>query len=72
MANFTENSSEREIQPKLRPMLRDMKVGDELSFPIIRLKSVRTQASELSAMLDRHFQTWTDRAARLIWIKRLG
>ena len=31
---------------KIRPTLYEMAVGDSIKFPISRLKSVRTQASE--------------------------
>lgn len=47
-----------------------MAVGETLSFPIDKLKSVRTQASELGAMFERRFTTKTDRATRLITITR--
>jgi len=55
---------------KIRPTLLHMDVGDTLSFPIERLKSVRVQASELGAMFDMLFSTRTDRAERLIYITR--
>ena len=54
---------------KIRPALMGMAVGETLSFPIDKLKSVRTQASELGAMFERRF-TKTDRATRLITITR--
>lgn len=38
-----------EISAKIRPSLIALNVGDEISFPIEKLKSVRTQASELGA-----------------------
>ncbi len=55
---------------KIRPALMGMAVGETLSFPIDKLKSVRTQASELGAMFERRFTTKTDRSTRLITITR--
>lgn len=45
---------------KIRPALVELKVGETISFPISRLKSVRTQASELGAIYERQFKTKTD------------
>lgn len=57
---------------KIRPVLKEMAIGEKKSFPIERLKSVRTQASELSAIMDRRFTTRTDRVARVIEIGHLS
>lgn len=46
---------------KIRPVLTALEIGDEVTFPISRLKSVRTQASELGAIFNRLFKTRTDR-----------
>lgn len=46
---------------KIRPALVALEVGESVSFPISRLKSVRTQASELGAIYNRQFKTRTDR-----------
>lgn len=48
-----------------------MAIGETLTFPIERLKSVRVQASELGAMYDMLFRTRTDRDQRIIEISRL-
>ena len=42
---------------KIRPALVALEVGESVSFPISRLKSVRTQASELGAIYNHHGQT---------------
>lgn len=60
-----------ENREKIRPMLTGMQVGEFHEFPIEQLKSVRTQASELGAILDRKFTTFTDRVKRVINIKRI-
>ena len=44
---------------KIRPALVALEVGESVSFPISRLKSVRTQASELGAIYNRQFKTRT-------------
>ena len=50
-----------EISAKIRPSLIALNVGDEISFPIEKLKSVRTQASELGAIMSRHHQDRSDK-----------
>ena len=55
---------------KLRPALYEMAGGDTLTFPISRLKSVRTQASELGMMYERQYSTKTDRVAKTIEVTR--
>ena len=46
---------------KIRPALTALEVGDAVVFPISRLKSVRTQASELGDIFNRRFKTKTNR-----------
>lgn len=55
---------------KIRPALLNMGIGQTLTFPIEKLKSVRVQASELGAMFDMLFKTRTDRTLRIIEITR--
>lgn len=43
---------------KVRPALVALEVGEVLTFPIEKMKSVRTQASELGIILNRQFKTW--------------
>lgn len=56
---------------KIRPTLLNMGIGETISFPIEKLKSVRVQASELGAMFDMLFKTRTDRELRIIEITRI-
>lgn len=56
---------------KIRPVLTALEIGDEVTFPISRLKSVRTQASELGAIFNRQFKTRTDRESQTITVKRV-
>ncbi|WP_418529878.1 hypothetical protein [Paraprevotella clara] len=56
---------------KIRPVLIALEIGDEVTFPISRLKSVRTQASELGAIFNRLFKTRTDRENQTITVKRV-
>ena len=56
---------------KIRPMLTSLKIGYEATFSISRLKSVRTQASELGAIFNRQFKTWTNRENQTITVKRI-
>lgn len=59
-------------QQKIRPLLQGLKVGEEISFPIIRLKSVRTQASELGAIYNKQFTTKVNRNKQTIDVRRLS
>lgn len=56
---------------KIRPVLTALEIGDTVSSPISRLKSVRTQASELGVIYNRQFKTKTDREKRVIIVKRI-
>jgi hypothetical protein len=58
------------ICEKIRPTIIGLKVGEAVMFPIAKMKSVRTQASELGAILDRQFTTRMDRENRVIVVAR--
>lgn len=60
-----------ENQVKVRPALTDLEVGEKIVFPIAKTKSVRAQASDLGLILDRRYQTETDREKRTIVVTRL-
>ena len=57
---------------KIRPALTAHEVGDAVVFPISRLKSVRTQASELGAIFNRRFKTKTNRENQTITVSRIS
>ena len=57
---------------KIRPALTALEVGDAIVFPISRLKSVRTQASELGAIFNRRFKTKTNRENQTITVSRIS
>ena len=57
---------------KIRPALTALEVGDAVVFPISRLKSVRTQASELGAIFNRRFKTKTTRENQTITVSRIS
>lgn len=56
---------------KIRPCLFALEVGDTMRFPIERMKSVRTQASELGVIYNRRFKTMTNRQNRTIIVIRI-
>ncbi len=60
-----------DVTQKIRPTLYEMAVGDSVKFPISRLKSVRTQASELGMMYERQYTTKTDRSDKTIEVTRI-
>ena len=57
---------------KIRPALTALEVGDAVVFPISRLKSVRTQGSELGAIFNRRFKTKTNRENQTITVSRIS
>ena len=57
---------------KIRPALTALEVGDAVVFTISRLKSVRTQASELGAIFNRRFKTKTNRENQTITVSRIS
>ncbi|MCH5319854.1 MAG: hypothetical protein J1E38_09135 [Paramuribaculum sp.] len=59
-----------ETKIKIRPTLMAMKEGDLVKFPILQLKSVRTQASELGAIYNRQFSTRMNREEKTIEVRR--
>lgn len=61
-----------EKQVKVRPTLTNLGIGKTVTFPIEKTKSVRTQASDLGLILDRKYQTETDREKRIITVIRIS
>ncbi|MDD7258456.1 MAG: hypothetical protein PUH24_09370 [Prevotellaceae bacterium] len=61
-----------EITEKIRPLLVGLGVGESISFPIARMKSVRTQASELGAIHNRQYVTRTNRSEQIITVTRIS
>lgn len=55
---------------KIRPLLLSLNVGESVVFPISRLKSVRTQASELGAIYERKYVTKMNRDDRTVEVYR--
>ncbi|MBD5236322.1 MAG: hypothetical protein HDS62_02090 [Bacteroidales bacterium] len=66
------NQGKKGNQVKIRPVIIGMKAGETKEFCITRLKSVRTQVSELSAIFNRKYKTHADREARLIYVTRIN
>ena len=60
-----------EYLDKIRPVLVALQIGETVDFPIARLKSVRTQASELGAIFNHQFTTRTNRISQIISVKRI-
>ena len=61
-----------EISTKIRPALVSLEVGESMEFPIEKMKSVRTQASELGMILNRQFKTRTNRKTHKIMVTRVS
>lgn len=56
---------------KIRPTLMTLRAGETFAFPLIRMKSVRTQASELGMLYKRKYTTKIDRELEVILVKRV-
>ena len=61
-----------ENQVKVRPALRELNVGETVTFPIARTKVVRAQASDLGLIHERKYKTETDREKRIITVIRIS
>jgi hypothetical protein len=68
LSNKQQNMEEN--LPKIRPMLRNLAVGESVAFPLAKMKSVRTQATELSIIENLKFKTRTDRNTKQITVWR--
>lgn len=58
------------LKTKVRPVLMGLEVGETVVFPIEKMKTVRTQASEIGAIHNRLFTTSTSRIERTITVTR--
>lgn len=56
---------------KIRPLLNALLPGQSVTFPLVRMKSVRAQASELGMIYNRKYATRTDRELQVIIVKRV-
>lgn len=61
-----------ETNEKIRPAIYQMDAGDIKEFDIAKLKTIRTQCSELGAIYDRQYTTRTDRPNRKIVVTRVS
>ncbi|MEG2157545.1 MAG: hypothetical protein RRY07_07145 [Bacteroidaceae bacterium] len=51
-------------------LLRDLEVGDELTFPVERLRTIKVSCSQQGLIWDRVFTTSTNREDRTIKVSR--
>lgn len=52
--------------------IKQMEIGQMVSFPIERLAVIRTYASELSLVMDRKYKTRADKGKRRIEVSRIA
>lgn len=55
---------------RIRPVLSDMELGDEVFFPVEKMRSIRAIASDLGVIMNRRYQTKVNREARVISVIR--
>lgn len=61
-----------EKKPKISHAITNLEVGDKTIFPIEKIRSVRSEASSLGAILDRVFKASMDREARTVVVTRIS
>lgn len=54
----------------VRSTLNKMEVGDTISYPIERLRTIRATASEMGIVEGKTYSTRTSKEERLIYIQR--
>ena len=57
---------------KMKPAIEAMKVGDEISFPIEKLCSVKTTACTAGLVLNRKYTTNLNKADRIVNVMRVS
>jgi hypothetical protein len=61
----------QEVTHDLKNEIREMAVGQRLSFPMDRLAVVRTYASEIGFVLNRRYKTFADKETRSVVVTRV-
>lgn len=55
---------------KMRPQIVGLQVGESVSFPIEKMKTIRAQTSELNCIMQRVYSTSLNRVDRTIIVTR--
>ena len=61
---------EKTQQVDVKNQIRQMEIGDEISFPIERLEVVRVYACSVGLVMGRNYKTRTDRENMTITVVR--
>lgn len=59
------------IIQKIRPAIAELEVGQEIEFPVEKLRTVRTTCCDLGLIHNRRYTTTADRGSRVVIVKRL-
>ena len=54
----------------LRPQIRELELGKSISFPIRRMRTIKTTCSELGVIYFRKFRTKINREKEIITVTR--
>lgn len=54
----------------LRPQIRELELGKSISFPIQRMRTIKTTCSELGVIYGRKFRTKINREKEIITVTR--
>lgn len=60
-----------ENQVTVNATLRGMEIGGMATYPIVKMKSIRVQATELGVILSRKYKTALNRKAGTITVTRV-
>lgn len=62
----------QKMHPKnqIKSRIRELQIGDTISFPIAKTPTVRTSASEIGLILMRRYYTYTDREKFSVFVTR--
>lgn len=52
--------------------IKQMEIGDVISYPIERLAVIRTYAWEIGLVMNRNYKTYTHKDERMVTVKRLA
>lgn len=57
----------------VRPLLRGLEIGDTVSFPVNRIRVVRSTATELAETMSKRYSVKKDtKNPDVCWVERLG
>ena len=66
------DSNKKSVRRSIVQILRDLDIGGFASFPIVKMTTVRSLASQIGLQFDRKYTTSSDRKTKTINVKRVS